>query len=61
VFAAYHVCSETPEQGSYQHSGVGGDGESVGERGLEFVAGVCRDDGLDEQDEGIDGVPGGTC
>jgi len=61
VFAADHVCSETPEQGSYQHSGVGGDGEAVGERGLKLIAGVCCDDGLDEQDEGIDGIAGGTC
>jgi hypothetical protein len=58
VFAADHVGAEAPEESSNQHASVSGDGEAGAEGWLEFVACVCCDDGLDEQDEGVDGVAG---
>lgn len=48
MFAANHICAETPEEGTDQHSGVDGDGEAVRKGGLKLIAGVGGDDRLEE-------------
>ena len=54
--AAHNICRQAPKQRADEHAHVRGDGEAVGVRGAEFERGLAGDDGLDEQDERVDGV-----
>jgi hypothetical protein len=56
VLSTEHVGTWTPEEGADKHAHVDGDGEAIGKRRLEFISGVSGDDGLEEEDERIDGV-----
>ena len=57
VLAANDIGGETPEQSADEHANVDSDGHAVCEAGIELGGGVGGDDGLDEQDEGVHGVP----
>jgi len=56
VLSADHVGTETPEEGADEHPYVDSDGKAIGERRLELIPGVSGDDGLEEEDERIDGI-----
>lgn len=56
VFAAYDIRAETPEESTDEHARVDGDGQAGAEGRLEFVASVGGDDGLEEKNEGVDGI-----
>jgi hypothetical protein len=56
VFPAYHVRTEAPEKSTDQHSHVDCDGQAGTERRLKFVARIGGNNGLEEQDERVDGV-----
>lgn len=50
------VGRHAPEERADQHAHVGCDSQAVGVAGLEFEGGLAGDDGLEEQDERVDGV-----
>ena len=56
MLSADDVRAKTPEECSNKHTGVDGDGETVGEGRLEFIAGISRNNGLEEQDQRVDCV-----
>ena len=52
-FASDHICAKSPEQGTDQHAGVGGDGECVGKRRLELEGSLPGSHGLQQQNQGV--------
>lgn len=56
ILPADDVRRQPPEQCADQHPHVDGAGHAVPPFGLELVGGLGGDDGLDEQDERVDGV-----
>jgi hypothetical protein len=56
VFPAYHVRTEAPEESTDQHSDVDCYGQAGTERRLELVARIGGNNGLEKQDERVNGV-----
>lgn len=50
------VCTDSPEKRTNEHTDIGGDGESIRISRVEFKSGLTGNDGLDQEDERIDGV-----
>lgn len=61
VAPADNVGRQAPEDGAHEHADVGRDGEPVGVApAAEFLVGLPRDDGLEEEDERVDCVAVGA-
>lgn len=57
ILAADDVGAKAPEEGTEQHAGVGGDRQPILVSLLaELRVGRRGDDGLEKQDEGVDGI-----
>lgn len=50
------VGADAPEKRANEHTNIGGDGESIRISRVEFKSGLTGNDGLDQEDERIDGV-----
>jgi len=50
VLPADDVCTNTPKQGAYKHTNVGGDGQTARVGRVKLERGLAGDNGLDEED-----------
>ena len=57
-FAADDVGGEPLKKGACQHADVNRDSETFWVRRVEFKGGLGRDNGLNKEDQGVDGVAG---